>query len=162
ILCANLDVQTDSEGADSTTRILDEAITGLAPTNVLYPNFVSIYKRGEINDTNMYVTGGNPPNTPTGLTAQQNTINPSAALDLSWNSVTNLVGYDLWITNQGAGTFSNFVSTAAGVTLITSSNLFPGTTYYYEVSAFNSFGESTNSPTASAKTRTNATPTLNS
>jgi hypothetical protein len=91
ILFANLTCMVG--GPNTTANMIYEAINGQPITNVVWPNFVSLYKRGEINDTNMFLAGGNPPPTPTGLTATRNTTFPSEQINLSWNAVTNAPGY---------------------------------------------------------------------
>lgn len=55
ILLANLTVMAPDVKPGLTGNMLSEAITGQPATNVLWPNNISIYKRGEISDnTNMF------------------------------------------------------------------------------------------------------------
>jgi hypothetical protein len=55
ILMANLCVQQNNSVPKLTNTLLYEALTG-QPTNVVsWPNMVSLYKRGEINDALMFV-----------------------------------------------------------------------------------------------------------
>jgi hypothetical protein len=56
ILLANLTVFKASSPSTLTNNILYEAITGQPATNILWPNMVSLYKRGEINDALMLTT----------------------------------------------------------------------------------------------------------
>ena len=56
ILLANLTVFKASSPSTLTNNILYEAITGQPATNILWPNMVSLYKRGEINDAIMFTS----------------------------------------------------------------------------------------------------------
>jgi len=53
VLLANLTVYAPSTSPLMTGNILYESLTGLPSTNILWPNMVSLYKRGEINDSVM-------------------------------------------------------------------------------------------------------------
>jgi len=91
--------------------------------------------------------------TPTNLTATA----ANSQVALSWNASPGATGYNVKSTAVNGGT----LATVANVTMTgyTNTGLLNGTTYYYEVSAVNSFSESANSTEVSA-TPTNNTPVL--
>jgi len=80
---------------------------------------------------------GVPPDTPTGLTA---VALSSSSIGLSWNSVAAADGYYVYSSSSAYGTYT-LVGTVT-TNSATHYNLSSGTTYYYRVSAYNSFGES--------------------
>jgi len=80
---------------------------------------------------------GIPPDTPTGLTAWSIS---SSSIGLSWNSVSAADGYYVYASTSAYGTYTQVGSSTTNSA--THYNLSPGTTYYYRVSAYNSFGES--------------------
>jgi len=80
---------------------------------------------------------GLPPDTPTGLYAW--TISLSS-IGLSWNSVAAADGYYVYQSSSSYGTYVYIGSTTSTSTTVY--GLSSNTTYYYRVSAYNSFGES--------------------
>src|SRR6185436_20069648 len=97
-------------------------------------------------------TSTNPPPAPTGLTA---TVG-NARVTLSWNLAAFATGYNLKRSTTNGGPYSIIASNLADTTYINTSFM-PGTTYYYRVSALNSYGESSNSAQVAA-TPTNGLP----
>ena len=91
--------------------------------------------------------------TPTNLTATA--ANTRAAL--SWNASPGATSYNVKSAAVNGGTYTTIANVTA--TTYTNSGLSNGTTYYYEVSALNSFSESANSAAVSA-TPTNHPPVL--
>ena len=77
------------------------------------------------------------PATPTGLMVTDQTTN----ISLSWNASTGASGYNLYRSASSSGTFTVIANNISGTTY-TDSAVAGNTTYYYEVSAKNSYGES--------------------
>jgi hypothetical protein len=90
-------------------------------------------------------SGTNPPAGPIGLTA---TVT-NAQVKLAWNDSVGAMNYNLKRSISSVGPFTNLVTTTAS-TNYTDSAVALGSTYYYVVSAVDSFGESTNSSRAIA------------
>jgi PKD repeat protein/phosphatidylserine/phosphatidylglycerophosphate/cardiolipin synthase-like enzyme len=98
---------------------------------------------------------GTPPTAPTGLTA---TASGSSRIDLTWNNVTDEIGYRIERSlNQSSG-WQDIGSTNVDVTSFQDTGLAAGTTYFYRVLAFNGGGPSPYSNIASATTQTGSTP----
>lgn len=111
-------------------------------TNVYYPavtGFDDATGLGTINGTNLtadLITVGVPPLAPTNLRgAPQNT-----GVKLTWNASAGATGYYVWRSSTLTGVYT-FVSATVSVSYI-NARLANGTTYYYEVSAYNSAGSS--------------------
>ncbi|MDR0707551.1 MAG: hypothetical protein LBF60_06725, partial [Treponema sp.] len=86
-----------------------------------------------------------------GVTAVRSSSNPSGAIAVSWNSVSGASGYNVYHSTTSSGTYS-LVGSAAGISY-TDTGLSPSATYYYKVSAYNDYGESSlSSSYASAST----------
>jgi PA14 domain/Galactose oxidase-like, Early set domain/Glyoxal oxidase N-terminus len=85
-----------------------------------------------------------PPSAPTGLAA----VGGPARVSLAWNAVPS-ASYNVKRSTQNGGPYSVIASLLASPSY-EDSNVTPGTTYYYVVSASNSGGESPNSSQASA------------
>src|SRR5436305_715179 len=100
------------------------------------------------------ITATNLPAAPAGLTA---TVG-NATVTLNWNPSAFALRYNVKRSLINGGPYSVIASNITATSYI---NTFftPGTTYYYRVSAVNSFGESTNSAQVSA-TPTNGLPDL--
>jgi hypothetical protein len=87
--------------------------------------------------------GGNAPAAPTGLSATPG----NAQVSLTWNASSGATGYYVK-RSTSSGTEAQIATASA--TNYTDTNLANGTTYYYEVSAYNSYGPSGNSNEVSA------------
>jgi hypothetical protein len=89
--------------------------------------------------------GGTPPPAPTGLIAAAG----NAQATLNWNASSGATSYNVKRSTTNGGPYTTI---ASGVTATTFTNtgLTNGTTYFFVVSAVNSFGESGNSNQASA------------
>jgi len=89
-----------------------------------------------------------PPAAPTGLIATAG----DGEVSLSWNTVAEATAYNVRRATVGGGPYATIAAGEAstGFSDITVAN---GTTYYYVVSAFNTFGESANSIEVSARPR---------
>jgi beta-glucanase (GH16 family) len=86
------------------------------------------------------------PDAPTGLSATAG----GTQVVLSWSASTGATNYNVKFSTTNGGPYITIGSTAT--TSYTNTGLANGTTYYYVVSAANSFGESTNSAQISATT----------
>ena len=96
---------------------------------------------------------------PTSLKA---TTVSSSTIDLSWidNDGAAATGYDIDRSTTSSGGFSQIATVGSGATAYTNTGLTDGTTYYYEVAAFNSTTTSGFSSIASAVTTMNAPSSL--
>ncbi len=95
-------------------------------------------------------TGTNPasaPDTPAGLSVTDTGL---ASLTLSWDASGNATEYNLYRSESASGTFHLIYPGAA--TELADYNLICGTTYYYQVSAENSTGESDRSAAVNGTT----------
>ncbi len=86
------------------------------------------------------------PSAPTGLTASAG----NAQVVLSWTAATGVTSYNVKRSTTSGGPYTN-VQTGIMGTSYTNTGLTNGTTYYFVVSATNTFGESGNSSQVSAK-----------
>jgi hypothetical protein len=89
-------------------------------------------------------SGTNPPAGPVGLAATAT----NAQIRLAWNNSGGATSYNLKRSASSDGPFTNIATLTA--TNYTDSSVVIGPTYYYVVSAMDSFGESTNSSLAIA------------
>jgi fibronectin type 3 domain-containing protein len=88
------------------------------------------------------------PAVPTGVTA---TMKSSSSITVSWTATTSATWYNVFSSTSPAGPFVNVMGTTA--TSFTNTGLSTGTTYYYEVRAWNTGGWSAlSSPPVSAIT----------
>src|SRR6185369_16496272 len=94
----------------------------------------------------------NTPPAPTGLAA----FVGNAKVTLTWNTTPFATAYNVKRSTVNGGPYSVIASNVNATSFINTS-FTPNTTYYYRVSAMNSFGESTNSAQVSA-TPTNGLP----
>lgn len=90
-------------------------------------------------------SGTNPPAGPTGLTA---TVTNSQ-VKLAWNDAVAATSYNVKRSTNSTGPFTNVIANVAA-TNYADNTVAAGATYYYVVSALDSFGESTNSSPAHA------------
>jgi len=97
-----------------------------------------------------------PPATPFGLAA---TTASASQVRLSWFPSSGATGYNVKRATTSGGPYS-VVATNLQTLVFTNSGLSSGTTYYYVVSATNSFGESTNSVQVSAQPVSTSAPHL--
>jgi len=98
------------------------------------------------------IGGGGAPDTPTGLAGSAMS---TTRIDLTWNAVVGVTGYDIYRDTDPSGAFPRLGSeptVAAGVTTYSDTGLTASTLYYYKVSALNGVGESTASSAVSATT----------
>jgi len=93
-------------------------------------------------------SGGSAPNAPTNLTASATS---STRIDLSWTAVSGATGYYIYRSTSASGNYSKLTGTITSNGAF-SYNLNSSTTYYYKVSAYNSYGEGSQSIYASATT----------
>ena len=85
------------------------------------------------------------PTPPTGLTA----IPGDGQVSLSWIGSSGATNYNIKRSTSSSGTYTTVTNTAS--TSVVNTGLTDGTTYYFEVSALNTSGESANSGWVSAK-----------
>ena len=99
---------------------------------------------------------GTSPTAPAGLMAAAVS---SSQVNLSWNASASAAGYNVKRAMQSGGTYTTIAQNLPGLTYA-DSGLSSGMTYYYVVTATNTFGESGNSSEASAQTVSAAPPQL--
>ncbi len=93
------------------------------------------------------VGAGAPPAVPSNLNVGSAT---TSSLTVSWNAVSGATSYKLYRSSSESGSYS--LVTTTGGNGYTDSSLSEGTTYYYKVSAVNSYGESSLSSAMSGTT----------
>jgi uncharacterized repeat protein (TIGR02543 family) len=91
--------------------------------------------------------GGTKPDKPSGVTASAQSSN---SIKISWSAVSGADGYNVYKSTTPNGQYNKSATTNG--TSYTDNGLSPNTTYYYKVSAYNSYWESSQSATVSAKT----------
>jgi len=87
-----------------------------------------------------------PPPTPRGLNATPG----CGQVALSWNVLGGATGYYVYRSTSSGGSYTNLNGSPITATTYTDASATGGTTYYYEVSALNSCGESAKSGPVSA------------
>jgi len=93
-------------------------------------------------------SGGSAPSAPTGVSANATS---SSSITISWNAVSGATSYTVYRSTSRSGSFSSVGTTSS--TSFTNTGLSANTTYYYKVTASNSYGTSGYSSTVSAKTQ---------
>ena len=108
---------------------------------------------GKIGEDTQWLYGsgsssGNPPAAPTSVTA---TAVSSSSINISWNASSGATSYTVYRSTSSNGTYSSVGTTSS--TSFTNTGLSANTTYYYKVTASNSYGTSGYSATVSATTQ---------
>ena len=93
-------------------------------------------------------SGGSAPSAPTGVSANATS---SSSITISWNAVSGATSYTVYRSTSRSGSFSSVGTTSS--TSFTNTGLSANTTYYYKVTAANSYGTSGYSSTVSATTQ---------
>ena len=91
------------------------------------------------------------PITPTGITVT--TVSHNSIM-ISWASVSNALGYNVYRSSTSTGTYTK-IGTSITTTSYTDSGILAGTTYYYKVDAYNNGGSSSQSSAVLATTLPN-------
>src|SRR6185437_7623562 len=78
----------------------------------------------------------NLPTAPVGVTCQSG----NSQITLQWSAVPTATSYNVYVASSAIGPFS-LESSVVGQPTYTDAPLNNGTTYYYEITAVNSFGE---------------------
>jgi uncharacterized protein YxeA len=92
-------------------------------------------------------SGSSAPSAPSSVTASAAS---SSSITVSWSTVSSVSGYYVYRAASSGGTYSYITSTTSAS--YTDTGLSSNTTYYYKVSAYNSYGEGSLSSYASAAT----------
>ena len=123
--------------------------TGLSPDTTYYYRIAAADASGQGTQTATISASTQPAPlpAPANVTAQ---AQDSGSIRVSWNAVTGATGYRIFRAADAAGPFTE-VAVSSG-TDYTDSGLTPGTTYYYQVAAFDASGDGTRSGTVSAAT----------
>ena len=95
------------------------------------------------------VTVSNVPDTPTNVSATAS----GTTITITWTAVSNATSYYVYRADQEAGSYMSCGN--AYSSSYTDMGLSENTTYYYKVTAYNSYGESAQSSYVSAQTGTN-------
>jgi len=107
-------------------------------------------------------SGGQVPATPSGLVASVNPSTPVTSLLLSWSdNANNETGYSVERSSDGR-TFTQIAQAGANAGSWTDTGLSGSATYYYRVRAFNNYGNSAYSNSASAQTQADPAPASSS
>lgn len=125
---------------------------GLTDGTTYYYVVTAVNSHGESSESNQAAAtpqaSGSPPSAPLGIYAAAvgNQIN------INWNNVANATSYNLyWSTAPGVDKTSPNKIGVGNVISYAHTNLTPGTTYYYVITAVNDYGESAGSyPAVSA------------
>ena len=92
----------------------------------------------------------NPPNAPLELSV--NNLSPSS-LTLNWtDNSNNETGFSIYMATSQFGTYLYVESVSANTTIYSVSGLAPSITYWFKVTAYNTYGESNYSNTVSGTT----------
>jgi len=128
----------DAKGVDATTYPEIKLKATLTSSDPLTTSMLSDW-------TVSYVMG---PSAPSGLTAQY----ANSQIDLAWNNVAGEDGYKIERKIGAGGTYGQIDTTGMDITVYTDTAISGGTTYYYQVRAYNAGGNSGYSNEASATT----------
>jgi YVTN family beta-propeller protein len=133
------------------TKATSYTYTGLS-ANTTYYFEVRAWNTGgwsALSSPPVSATTPSPPAVPTGVTA---TPKSSSTITISWTAPATATWYNVFSSTSPSGPFTNFVGTKA--TSYTYTGLSAGTTYYYEVRAWNAGGgwSALSSPPVSATT----------
>jgi beta-glucanase (GH16 family) len=125
--------------------ILNVAVGGYWPG---YPDGTTVFPQQMLVDyVRVYsYVASSVPDAPTGLSAAAG----NTQVALNWSASTGATNYNVKSSTTNGGPYTTIGSTAT--TSFTNTGLANGTTFYYVVSAVNSFGESSNSVQISATT----------
>jgi O-glycosyl hydrolase len=109
--------------------------------------FTSIVDSADVGGIEIITAGGvSAPPAPTGLTATAG----NAQVTLNWTASTGATSYNIYRSTTSGGEGGTPYRTGVSTTSFTDTGLTDGTTYYYQVTAVNSGGESPKSSEASA------------
>ena len=127
----------------------NSSVTTITFTNVA-ARYIRIVQTGSVSglfwSIHEFNVFGAPPFAPTSLAA---TAVASARVDVSWNASAGASGYNLKRAATSGGPYATIATNLPGLAC-SDASLTNGTTYFYVVSAINTFGESTNSTEATA------------
>ncbi len=144
---------TSSGGEGSTpiatgVTVPNYIVTGLTNGTTYYFKVAAVNSIGTGSDSNQASAIPNtPPAAPTGLAATAG----NAQVALSWTAASGATSYDVFEGTTSGGESSTPIATGITATTYTVTGLTNGTTYYFEVAAVNSGGQSGYSNEASAK-----------
>jgi hypothetical protein len=99
------------------------------------------------------LNGGSPPSTPSSITA---TAQSSSSISVSWASVPEAAGYKVYRSTSASSGYVLVYTAGTSPTSWMDTGLTANTTYYYRVSATNSYGESSQSNYDSATTNSSS------
>jgi len=141
----------------ATTSFADNSLS----SGTTYYYKVAAYNNGGTGNKSGYAYATTLPSSPTSVTA---TANSESDITVSWGAVTGAIGYYIYRLTIASGTYDS-VGTSE-TTSYADNSLLSGTTYYYNVAAYNSGGTGNQSNYASTTTLldvpTNVTATANS
>jgi len=139
-----------------------QQLSGLTPFTNYYWHVSATNSYGTSTYSNIWsFTTGSPPQAPTLLAPSDGATNQSLTPTLSWNASSGATSYTLQVSTNSS--FTSYVYNQSGLTSISQqvTELNHSTTYYWRVSATNSYGTSGPSSTWSFITGTPpAVPTL--
>ena len=123
--------------------------TGKSNGTTYYYVVTAVNNYGESSESSQVsATPGRPPSAPTGVNATAG----DEQVVISWNSVSGATSYNLyWSTSPGVSKVSYAEKISNVTSPFTHTGRSKGTTYYYVVTAVDSFGESSESSEVSAR-----------
>ena len=145
--------------ADTDSRDTDYRHTGLNPGTTRYYRVAAINRVGESKPSNVAdaTTDVTAPGAPSGLRAVPSGLGGSNQLRLTWtrpstDGGSSISGYLIEMSPNGLSGWTQVVANTRSTTYL-HSDLAPGTTRYYRVSAINSVGRSNPSNVANGTTK---------